>query len=446
LVLQTRIRITLTDMKLKNALIGLFTLGLVGMAQAQDGWNWPTDAEKEAKAREYNAAYVDYMKSEQFVDATKPLNWLLVNTPKLNESIYINGVTVYNGAAVATQDAAQKRVYQDSVMKVYDLRKEHFDNENKWIENKAYYGYQYFREDKNKLAEAIGFYDRAYEVNGTINPAYTAAYFDLVRRHYLLNKAYSPEEVLEIHSKITKQLDEAEAQGKDVATPKSNVESLLVAMELINCDFIENTLGPKLTADPDNMVLAQQIFDYSVKYKCYGSASFLAALEKIDNQNPTFATSQVRAMRYMQNKDYEKAQPVLEKALTLAENDVQKADVHYDLAKVHALAGRKSSARSSALEAAKLDAEKAKEAWKLIAEMYMGSYQDCKKGVSRVEDQAVYIAAYNAYSRAGDSQGMAEARARFPSKEELFTESKRAGDTVSVGCWIGETVTLASRD
>jgi hypothetical protein len=28
------------------------------------------------------------MKSEQFVEATKPLHWLLVNTPNLNESLY----------------------------------------------------------------------------------------------------------------------------------------------------------------------------------------------------------------------------------------------------------------------------------------------------------------------------------------------------------------------
>ena len=170
------------------------------------------------------------------------------------------------------------------------------------------------------------------------------------------------------------------------------------------------------------------------------------ALEIIDNQNPTYATSQVRAMRYMQNREYEKAQPVLEKALTLAENDVQKAEIHYDLAKVHAQAGRKSSSRSEALEAAKLDPEKAKEAWLLIAQLYMGSSGDCRKGISRVDDQAIYIAAYNAYSRAGDSKGMAEARARFPSKEELFTESRQVGETVNVGCWIGETVTLATRD
>jgi tetratricopeptide (TPR) repeat protein len=433
-------------MKVKNVLVGLFALAFVGFAQAQDNWNWPSDAEQEAKAREYNAAYVDYMKSEQFVEATRPLSWLLVNTPKLNESIYINGVTVYNEAVGKTSDAAQKRVYQDSVMKVYELRRQNFDNETKWIENKAYYGYQYFRDDKTKLAEAVGYYERAFDVNGTINPAYTAAYFDLVRRHYLLNKAYSAEEVLAIHEKLSALLDEAEAKGVDVSTPKSNVEALLVAMELINCDFIDNTLGPRLKADPTNLVLAQQIFKYSVQYKCLGSPTFLMALEAIDSDNPTFSTSQVRAMRYMQNKEYEKAQPVLEKALTLAENDVQRAEVQFDLAKIHAQAGRKSSARSAAIESAKLDPEKSADAYTMIGQLYMSSFNDCKGGESRAKDYSIFIAAYNAFQRAGNSEGMRDARARFPSKEELFTEGRQVGETINTGCWIGETVTLATRD
>jgi tetratricopeptide (TPR) repeat protein len=433
-------------MKLKIALIGLFTLSLAGMAQAQD-FNWPSDTEGEAKAREYNAAYVDYMKSEQFVDATKPLHWLLTNTPKLNESIYINGVTVYNGAATATTDAAQKRIYQDSVIAIFNLRKQNYDNEPKWIENKAYYSYNFYKGDKTKLGEALAVFDRVIELNGTFNTInLVAAYFDLVYRHNAYNKAFTKIELLERYEKLNALLAEAEANGKDVSAPKGTLEQLIVAMELIDCEFIENTLGPRLTADPDNMVLAQQIFKYSVQYKCYSNTSFLAALEKIDSQNPTFATSQVRAMKYMQSKEYDKAQPVLEKALTLAENDVQKADVYYELAKVSALAGKKNSARTAALESAKLDAEKAKEAWKLIAEMYMSSSADCRRGVSRVEDQAVYIAAYNAYSKAGDREGMAEARARFPSKEELFTESRKPGETITVGCWIGETVTLATRD
>jgi tetratricopeptide (TPR) repeat protein len=148
----------------------------------------------------------------------------------------------------------------------------------------------------------------------------------------------------------------------------------------------------------------------------------------------------------MQNKEYDQAQPLLEKALTLAENDNQRAEVQLDLAKVHAQAGRKSASRSADLEAAKLDDEQSGDAWTLIGQLYLSSSDDCKGGVSRVQDYTIYIAAYNAFQRAGNSSGMANAKARFPSKEELFTESHQVGETMNTGCWIGESVTLATRD
>ncbi len=434
-------------MKVKNVLAGLLTFAVAGFAQAQDGWNWPSDPSQEAKARELNAAYVDYMKSEQFVDATKPLHWLLVNTPDLNESIYINGVTIYDGASKAVSDESQKRVYQDSVMTIFGQRREKYDNEPRWIENKAYYAYSYYLSDKERVGDVVDSFDRVMEVNGTLNtPGLTAAYFNAVYRHNAYNKAFTKVELLERFETLNKILDTAEAEGKDIAAPRSTLEQLIVAMELIDCEFIENTLGPKLTANPSDLMLAQQIFKYSVQYKCLSSQSFLTALEIIDSDNPTFSTSQVRAMRYMSNREYEKAQPVLEKALSLAENDKQKADVQMDLSKVHAQLGRKSAARAAAQDAARMDPEKTSEAYSLIGNLYMGSFNDCRGGESRAKDYSVFIAAYNAFQRAGNSDGMREARARFPSKEELFTEGIMVGDSISTGCWVGETVTLATRD
>lgn len=433
-------------MKIKSTLLGLGALLLSGLVQAQDGWNWPADAAQEAKARELNAAYVDYMKSEQFVEATKPLNWLLVNTPELNESIYINGVTVYKGAAEKAADAAQKAVYQDSVMLIYAKRGELYDNQTKWIENKAYFGYLFYKADKTKIPGVIADFEKAVEVNGNINPQLVGAYFDLVYRNNAYNKAYTPEQVLAKYEMANGLLNKAQAEGKDVSSPRSTLEQILVNMELIDCDFIENTMGAKLAADPGNEELANQIFKYSVQYKCFSSKSFLSALEIIDSKKPTFATSQVRAMRYMSQGDFEKAQPVLEKALTLAENDKQKAEINLELAKVHAKAGRKGQARTSAKEAATIDPELMSSAYSLIGDLYMSAFNDCRGGESRAKDYSIFIAAYNAYQKAGDSKGMGSARARFPSKEELFTEGLQVGSSINTGCWVGETVTLSTRD
>lgn len=434
-------------MKIKSTLLGLSAFLLAGMVQAQDGWNFPSDPAQETKARELNAAYNDYMQSEQFVEATKPLNWLLVNVPELNEAIYINGTKVYDGAANATADEAQKRVYQDSVMLIYDKRGELYDNAPKWIENKAYYAYQYYKDDKTKVGYIVSTFDKAIELNGELaTPALYAYYFNAIYRDYAYNKSFTPEEILAKYDFIQKELDKAEAAGSDMTQTKGTLEQILVAMELIDCDFIENTMGPKLAADPTNETLANQIFRYSVQYKCYSSDAFLAALELIDSKNPTYSTSQVRAMRYMQTQDYNKALPVVEKALQLAENDVQRSEMQMELAKIYGNMGRKSDARNAAKTAASMNEELTKDAYTLIAQMYMNSINDCKGGQSRVKDYSIYIAAYNAYQRAGDSQGMASARSRFPSKEEVFTEGLQVGSSISTGCWIGETVTIATRD
>jgi tetratricopeptide (TPR) repeat protein len=432
-------------MKIKSTLLVFGAMLLAGFAQAQT-WNWPTDPAQEAKARELNAAYTDYMKSEQFVEATKPLSWLLVNTPNLNESIYINGVTVYKGAADKTADAAQKRVYQDSVMAIYTKRGEMYNNAAKWMENKAYFGYQFYKGDKTKIAAVIADFEKAVELNGNINFQLVGAYFDLVYKNYVLNKAYNPEQVLAIFDKSNKLLDASATAGKDVSGTRTTLETLLVNMELIDCEFIENTMGPKLLADPANEEIANQIFKYSVQYKCFSSKAFLAALEIIDTKNPTFSTSQVRAMLYMSAGDFAKAEPVLEKAASLASTNKEKGEVQLELAKIYAKAGKKAASRTLAREAASLDAGLSSSAYGLIGDLYMSAYNDCRNGESRAKDYSVFIAAYNAYQKAGDSKGMGSARARFPSKEELFTEGLAVGSSISTGCWVGETVSVSTRD
>ncbi|HLW20771.1 MAG TPA: hypothetical protein VKX33_10620 [Cyclobacteriaceae bacterium] len=434
-------------MKMKIAnLVGLMSFAIIGLAQAQDNWKWPADAAAESKAREYNAAYNDLKKSDQFVAATKPLNWLLVNAPDLNEALYINGVEVYAGAAEATSDEAQKRVYQDSVIALYEKRKEIYDNEAKWIENKAYYAYSFYKGDKEKVADAASMFDHALELNGSLSPGLVGAYFDLIYRNYAYNKAYTPEEILAKYEQLTGILDEAAEKGADVSASKGTLDQLLVHMEIIDCEFIEKNMGPKLAADPENMQLAQQIFQYSIQYKCTTSPSFMTALEVIDKNDPTFSTSQVIARRYQQTGDFDRAEEMFQKALTLATTNEQKSEVHLDLAKLQSGQGKKSQARASALKAAEVSSSAASDAWTIIGNLYLSSTNDCRGGQSRVKDYSIFIAAYDAFAKAGNNQGMAQAKARFPSKEEIFTEGFQVGESMSTGCWIGQTVTLATRD
>lgn len=433
-------------MKIKSTILGIAALLVAGLVQAQD-FKFPADPALEKKARELNAAYTDYKDSEQFIEATHPLNWLLVNVPNLNESIYQNGVVIYDAASKATTDEAQKRVYQDSVMSIFIKRGEIYKDEAKWIENKAYYGYEYFKGDEDKIPSVAKDFERAIELNGgLVTTGLYAYYFNIVYRNYAYHSAYTPEQVLEKFNFIQSEFDKAEAKGEDIATLRGTTEQILAAMELIDCNFIENTMGPKLAADPTNEALATQIFNYSVQYKCYSTKAFLQALEIKHANEPSFSTSQVIAMRYMQEDNSDKAEAMWGQALKLAENNTQKADAQMELAKIYAKQGKKSAARSAAREVANLDPSRNSDIYSMIGGMYMNSFNDCKGGVSVIKDRAVFIAAYNAYQKAGDSSGMAQARAQFPSKEEVFAEGMQVGQSLSTGCWVGESVSLATRD
>ena len=78
----------------------LLTVSLGG--SAQQGWNWGDQVDT---AKEKNVLYTDAKNAKNYEAAIEPLEWLLVNTPDLNQSIYINGVDIYKSLAKKEEDA-----------------------------------------------------------------------------------------------------------------------------------------------------------------------------------------------------------------------------------------------------------------------------------------------------------------------------------------------------
>ena len=78
--------------------------------------------------------------------------------------------------------------------------------------------------------------------------------------------------------------------------------------------------------------------------------------------------------------------------------------------------------------------------------MYMRSYADCAKKENRVKDRAVYLAAYKMFRMAGNTKQMNAAKEQFPSVGEIFELNIKKGDSMTVRCWINETVSIDTRD
>ena len=86
------------------------------------------------------------------------------------------------------------------------------------------------------------------------------------------------------------------------------------------------------------------------------------------------------------------------------------------------LQDNKNKSRNNARRSISLNSKNA-DAYKLIGNLYMGSYDDCKEGKSRVQDRLVFIAAYNIFKSGGLTSQANQAREQFPSMEEIFNEN-----------------------
>ena len=415
----------------------------------QAGWNWGDDA---ATAKEKNAIYNDMMKNKNFKGAVEPLEWLLTNTPDLNPAIYINGVKIYDELQKKETDAATKKAYQDRCLELYDQRIENFGDEAEVLNRKAFQAYKFLKDDKERYDELYDLFEKTFELNGDeVMVNNLVAYMDVIRRYRAAGGSLSDDEVLEKYGKtmaiLDKNVEKYEKAGKPTESLEKNrdfINRMLTGMVEMDCAFIEEKIGPAFEADPSDLPMAKRIIALSLTYDCSKSPIFLTAAKTIQEQEPTFSMAKIIAIKYDAAKEYDQANKYYMEALEMAQSSQQKAEIHYGLANHYRARGLKSKSRSSALAAVNADPSK-KEAYKVIGDLYMTSYDDCRQGVSKVDDRAVFLAAYDMYARAGDSRGMSNAEKQFPSMEEIFELSLKEGQEIKVGCWINTTVTLKRR-
>lgn len=429
----------------KELLLAAFSL-VVFIAHAQPGWNW---GEQVDKAKEQNALYTDLYKAGRFSEAAVPLNWLLDNTPDLHVSIYQNGEKIYENLASKETDATKKEEYVQTGLGLFDKRIENFQKESYVINRKATFAYKFYNKDKAKYPYLFELFSQAFELNKEkMSGGNLVAYMNVIYKFRFAKGDLSDETVIDIYTNITDALD---AQKAKVSADKASrydkmtdqVDKLLTATVDVNCEFVEEKLGPKLEATGD-LKIAKKIFQLLLSNKCTDSPLAVKAATIVNESEPDYGVAIFIAKKAIGNDDIDQALDYFNRALALTDDNIKKADVHLDIARIYNSQGKKIDARNSARKALAFDPSKG-EANRLIGTLYMQSFDDCKGDESKVLDRAVFIAAYNEFRKAGESKLMQAAQAQFPSISEIFNENYEEGQSVTVDCWINVSVSLERR-
>jgi len=449
---------------------------------SQPGWNWP---ENKSKAEEKNVLYVDYLKQGDCRSAVEPHKWLLDSVPNLHVSLYQNGVKIYQCLIKKEKDKEIKDSLITKALEMFDLRIKYFKREDYVLNRKVYYAYQYYKINKEKFADLYRLFNRAYELNDDkIANNNLVSFMNLIRRYTLsFPDSITDDEVLEkyylisdiILKKVATQnlnisIHNEEEQVKYVNNIErlkryqDNVDKLLTATVTVDCDFVQNVLGPKLndlisslegeimqtdyddvtpvSDDPEAVKLAKKIFSLSKNNKCGYTGIALSAAKIIFDDTPDVGIGKIIATHVQDNLN--EAMDYYDRSIDVSDNREQQADLHLDKANLYHKFNDRVSSRESALESL-ISHPSNREAYKLLGDLYYNSYEECKKGVSRVKDRLVYIAAYRMYMRGAYNASAQLAKAQFPSAEEIFTENYEVGQQMKIDCWIDETVTLDKR-
>ncbi|MEQ8473331.1 MAG: tetratricopeptide repeat protein [Marinoscillum sp.] len=432
-------------------LIGLIICSFLTIsAYAQTGWNWPEDPDQYKLAQEKQAYYKLLMSTDKWNECFKTLNWLYANTPDLHESIYQDGPKVLDNLIESGISEARQAILKDSILWTYDMRVKYFDNKESVIDRKAYTAFKMYYKDRSKYPLLLELYQELYGFDPKeISEFNLTPYMTLATYYHKSDPdVMTPTAVLDIHTTITSTIDSKIASGgnrEKLLKEQDKIDAFLNSLgEILNCDFITINLVPKFEQNPEDLNIAKKIFSYSLKAKCTDQPYFTKAGETVFKADPSFSLGKALGDKYYRSEDYTKASEYYGKARDLTELPDQKFDALMGLASVAFKQGDYRKSRSMAYEALSVKPG-AKEAYNLIGNLYFLSYETCKSGESRVKDRAVYIAAYEMYQKAGNSEQMEASKAQFPSIEDIFNENQEEGKKITVDCWINESVVIQRR-
>lgn len=434
-------------MKMKSSLLGLALIilsSVTGYSQCKEV-TWPED---KAKAEEAVAIYGDAIKQKNYRGAVKSFQWMLTNAPKWNTRLYIDGTDIYNNLASAEKDPAKKQVLVDSLMMLYDMRITNCGDEVNVLNRKAIYAAAYNGQNKAKTAEVLALFDKVFQISGNnVLENNLMIYMQVIQLNDALLKNLTDDQVFERYDKLSEVIDAkikkalAENKQADVdrlKKTKSAIDDILLKIVEINCEIVKTKMEPKFRQNPKDLVLTKRIFQFMTTGGCIEDPLWLETAEIIHKESPDYGLAINMAKIYAKNGNLEKAEALANEAVELASTPENKETSNIFVGDLLAQKGSKSAAREAYRKAGKEGLEK-------IGDLYMGAGKDCSKGVSLAEDRLVYLAAYDMYSKAGNGQKMAAAKAQFPSVTELFELNWKEGETKSISCWVGETVVLRTR-
>ncbi len=425
---------------MKKGLLLYLLITASGILNAQDNWIWPEDSTMAIRNIAY---YTDRMRTKDYQGATEYLEWLLVNAPNINKSIYINGVKIYDFLANETNDKKLKQTYLKKKLSLYDQRLKIYGETKELLYRRLLTAYNV---EKNNPEKHQLLNDQAIKVMSLYGNDVPENIFvismDLIRRKSIQDKEKSPIEILHQYDQLLNKFDNNNQKSNKTYLI---LKKMMASAVSLDCELLNNWLSNKHEIQQQDTIWLKRAVSYGLNMQCQESSFFVEAADKMIEKSPSYSLARLLAIKYEKRNEFNKSEKYYLLSINLAPDNEKKFQALMSCARYYHRRSKWALSKSNIIAAKNLNSSN-KETEALLGDLYFDGAKSCMKKISRVEDRAIYIAAHKHYKLSGKKNKMTLASQQFPSMNDIFSEGLNEGDVIKVGCWVNEEVKLKRRE
>lgn len=437
-------------MRTKATLLSLFAIlsAVVTMAQSK----WGETPEDSTACVEATSLYSEYYKQKSYADAKPYLVRAISICPKSSKNLYIKGAKVFKSLIKEASSDEQKAAMLDSLMWIYDMRAEHFGQKGYVLGRKGTDLLRYGKAAKSLEAYEVlgeGFALSGDETEaGALAAYYQAAYYSVAQ------KKLEKEVLLDLYPQLNQVLAKRAIANGELSKAEKNAAKQIddIFEKVASCDDLVKLYAPKFEANKTDTATLLQIMALFEKRGCTDRELFLQASIEADKAMPSGISKVAIGAALIKKERFSEAVGFLKDGADLAQNDEIKKRAYLYLGQAQLRVKNYPGAKSAAMKLLQIDSENG-QAYMIIGNAYF--YGSSTVGDNACMKKGGVWASIAKYSRAkaldpsladAANKKLGQVAAQYPTKEDCFFHGITDGQSVTVGGWINETVTVKTQN
>jgi tetratricopeptide (TPR) repeat protein len=402
-------------------------------------------------------------KAEAYESALKPWMDAYENCPAASKNIYIYGPRIFKALYGTTTDEAKKKEYLDKTMEIYDTRLIYFGQDDAKGTILAYKTYDYMELMGEKTDQAVVYQWLGEAVNDmkeNLNPLDAYSYYMVASLNLYLSDNSKKEQYLNDYFAVVGYVDQAIALAKN-ANDQASADYLVMVKDGIVKGFVNSGAGDcktlteyyadKVEPNKTNKEFLNEVINALASVGCSETDFYFTVAEYLYQLEPSAGAAIGLANKSLKDKDYETALKYYEQAANLETDKNKASDYMMQLAGIFANQRNFAKARQAANEALSFNPSNG-EAYILIAQLYASSANNIFSESEKAG--LVYLVAVDKLQKARSVDPSVAEKANslinrysaaFMDTETAFMMGLKAGETVFIPGWIGESTTIRLR-